>query len=214
MIHIVYGNELNEMPALANSMFTHRALQFRDRLGWKVHVDSNGHETDQYDGRNPLYLIIEQEDGSHGGSMRFLPTTESTMLNQSFNHLIEGEDICSPLIWECTRFCLAPTAEPLVSWRLLMGTIELGLEYGLMYIVGVFDKRMLRVYRRIGWSPEVIGEAMHDGSVTCAGLWPVTEEAYARLSSRGTISAMSSIPVLDQAQSKTVFDRHSTRAHP
>lgn len=207
MIHIVYGDELHEMPVLANSMFEHRTMQFRDRLNWDVHIDKNGHETDQYDEKNPLYLIAEQSDGSHGGSMRFLPTTESTMLNESFNHLIEGEEIRSPLIWECTRFCLAPNADPLISWKLLMGTLEMGLEYGLMYIVGVFDKQMLRVYRRIGWSPEVIGEADHEGSVTCAGLWPVTKEAYAVLSGRATIAAMSTIPVLDQANRDFIAER-------
>lgn len=199
MIHIVYGDELYEMPVLADSMFKHRANQFHDRLQWDVSIDENGHETDQYDEKNPLYLIAEQGDGSHGGSMRFLPTTEATMLNESFIHLVEGEEIRSPLIWECTRFCLAPNADPLISWQLLMGTLEMGLEYGLTYIVGVFDKKMLRVYRRIGWSPEVIGEANHDGAVICAGLWPVTEEAYAILSGRSTIAAMSTIPVLDQA---------------
>lgn len=197
-MYTVYGNELMEMPKLAHSMFRHRAMQFRDRLHWNVQVDENGHETDEYDAKNPMYLIVEQGEGRHAGSMRFLPTTEATMVNENFNHLIDGGEIRSPLIWECTRFCLAPDAHPRTSWKLLMGTIEIGLEYGLMYFVGVFDKRMLRVYRRIGWSPEVIGEAEHEGLLTCAGLWPVTEEAYSNLSNRGVIAGLSKIPVLDQ----------------
>ena len=42
--------------------------------------------------------------------MRFLPTTGDTMVNDHFCHLTGGVRIASPLIWECTRFCLAPEA--------------------------------------------------------------------------------------------------------
>ena len=45
-----------------------------DSSTWAVSVDENGWELDQYDQLNPLYVIWEEADGRHGGSMRTLPT--------------------------------------------------------------------------------------------------------------------------------------------
>jgi N-acyl-L-homoserine lactone synthetase len=37
-----------------------------------------GQERDRYDDLNPLYVIWQEHDGRHAGSMRFLPTTGRT----------------------------------------------------------------------------------------------------------------------------------------
>jgi len=55
-------------------------FQFKERLKWDVTVSEEGFETDEYDEMNPLYMIYEMPDGSHGGSMRNLPTTGDTMI--------------------------------------------------------------------------------------------------------------------------------------
>ncbi len=167
MIRYLYGGELSAFPKLRDTMFRHRAAQFRDRLGWDVTVDGQGWERDEYDALNPLYVVWEAPDGRHGGSMRFLPTTGATMINDHFPQLTGGARIASPLIWECTRFCLGPNAAPRVSAALMLGGLELGLRHGLSHAVGVFDARMVRVYRALGWSPEILGA--QDG--VAAGLW-------------------------------------------
>ncbi|HHS94793.1 MAG TPA: autoinducer synthase, partial [Rhodobacterales bacterium] len=110
MLRYVYGHDLGQFPHLAHSMFTDRAAQFKTRLGWDVQVNAAGEERDQYDDLDPLYVIWQREDGLHGGSMRFLPTTGRTMVNEHFAFLNDGAPITSPLIWECTRFCLSPKA--------------------------------------------------------------------------------------------------------
>ncbi len=102
MLRYIYGSDLHENPLLANTMFTDRAMQFRNRLGWDVAVDAQGHERDEYDTHNPLYVLWQRPDGRHGGSMRFLPTTGPTMVNDHFNDLTQGRVIHSPTIWECT----------------------------------------------------------------------------------------------------------------
>jgi acyl homoserine lactone synthase len=78
MLRYLYADQLDAFPKLRDSMFRDRADQFSERLGWEVSVDENGFEKDQYDALNPLYVIWEMPDGSHGGSMRFLPTTRRT----------------------------------------------------------------------------------------------------------------------------------------
>ena len=65
-------------------MFRDRAAQFKDRLDWDVTVDENGWEVDEYDRLNPLYIIWENAEGRHGGSVRIMPTVGRTMTNEHF----------------------------------------------------------------------------------------------------------------------------------
>ncbi len=189
MLRYVYADQLHQFPRLAQGMFRDRAVQFSARLGWEVSVDDDGNERDQYDDLNPLYILWERPDGTHGGSLRLLPTTGDTMLNDHFGHLTDGVTIQSPFIWECTRFCLAPGAEAHVSSALMLGVLELGLNAHLDHIVGVFDARMIRVYARVGWGPTVLGTEGEGRNAISAGLWPCDEGFRARLLSKAGISA-------------------------
>lgn len=171
MLRYLYADELVSYPKLRDTMFRDRADQFKGRLGWDVHVNRMGEERDEYDLMNPLYVIWQQADGSHGGSMRFLPTTGRTMVNDHFQDLSDGVKIESPLIWECTRFCLGANASARVSGALMLGGLELGLGHHLTHAVGVFDHRMVRVYRRLGWGPTVMGSSGQGRDAISVGLW-------------------------------------------
>ncbi|WP_099827241.1 acyl-homoserine-lactone synthase [Oceaniglobus indicus] len=187
MIRYIYGNGLSTYPRLRDSMFADRAAQFRHRLGWDVALDDAGRERDQYDALNPLYIIWERPDGLHGGSLRYLPTTGRTMLGEHFGHL--ADPVRDPLIWECTRFCLAPGAGGHVSAALMLGGLEVGLNLGLTHAVGVFDARMLRVYGRLGWPPAVLGRDGAGRDAICAGLWTYGPELRAALLARAGVSS-------------------------
>ncbi len=189
MLRYVYADELDTMPRLKKGMFKDRAAQFSQRLGWEVTVDADGYERDSYDDLNPLYIVWERPDGTHGGSLRLLPTTGDTMVNDHFTDLTDGVTIQSPLIWECTRFCLAPGAEANVSSALMLGVLEIGLHSHLDHIVGVFDARMIRVYARVGWGPTVLGTSGEGREAISAGLWPVEHSFRARLLSKAGVSS-------------------------
>lgn len=194
MIRFIYADELHTRPALRDSMFEDRATQFRDRLNWDVTVDEQGHETDDYDAENPIYVIWEQSDGSHGGSMRILPSTGRTMISDHFQHLMGDVRIESPLVWECTRFCLSPRlqggfrAVKPVSAALMLAGCELGIRFGLSHAVGVFDARMIRIYRAIGWAPEILGTQGQGAEAISAGLWPIDEAARDQIAARSGLS--------------------------
>ena len=188
MLRYIYGSELARYPILADTMFRDRAKQFKMRLGWDVRVNAAGHERDEYDDENPLYVIWQQADGSHGGSMRFLPTVGPCMVNDHFSHLTGGVRIESPLIWECTRFCLAPGAERRVSAAIALGAGELMAGFRLKHYVGVFDPRMQRIYRLLGLVPEVIGSAGEGHARIGVGLWEMDEAAFAPTLARVGIS--------------------------
>lgn len=199
MLRYLYADELDEFPKLRDTMFADRAAQFRDRLAWEVEVDAAGHERDSYDAMNPLYVIWQQACGRHGGSMRFLPTTGETMVNDHFTHLTGGVEIRHPLIWECTRFCLAGGADPQVSAALMLGGLEVGLGNHLTDAVGVFDARMMRVYRRLGWQPTLLGAAGRGRDAVSVGLWAFEASLRPGLLRRAGLSAELSLLWYDRA---------------
>ena len=188
MLRYIYGSDLHKHPKLAKEMFQDRADQFKTRLGWDVTVNAAGEERDEYDDLNPLYVIWETLDGGHGGSMRFLPTTGPVMVNDYFGHLMTGT-IRSPLIWECTRFCLNAQADSKVAAALMLGGGEIMRGFGVEHFVGVFDARMVRIYRMIGASPDVLGSEGQGRDRIAVGLWEFNAEAQAKVAARAGISA-------------------------
>ncbi|TCO73894.1 acyl-homoserine-lactone synthase [Rhodovulum euryhalinum] len=193
MLRYIYGSDLHKHPLLRDTMFRDRAIQFHERLGWDVSVNDKGEERDQYDALNPLYVIWEQPDGRHGGSMRFLPTTGRTMVNEHFLFATDGVRIESPLIWECTRFCLSPDAGREVAAGLVLGAGELMANFALEHFVGVFDPRMERIYRLYGVEPDVIGKAGEGKDQIGVGLWEMKPEAWPRTLSRLGITRETSL---------------------
>lgn len=190
MLRYLYADELHSYPLLRDTMFRDRGAQFHARLGWEVTFDEEtGQERDQYDEVNPLYVLWERPDGSHGGSMRFLPTTGDTMVNDHFLNLTDGVEIRSPFIWECTRFCLAPGAHGRVSAALMLGGLELGLRFSLSHAIGVFDARMVRVYRRLGWGPTILGCDGESRDAISVGLWAFEPELRPRLLKKAGVEA-------------------------
>lgn len=171
MLRYIYADSLHLFPRLRDSMFRDRATQFHGRLGWSVSVNDAGEERDEYDDQNPLYVIWQDPDGRHAASMRFLPTTGPTMVNDHFRHLTGGVTIASPLIWECTRFCLAPGADRRASAAIVLGAGEVMENFRLSHFVGVFDARMERIYRLLGVEPDVVGADGVGRKRTGVGLW-------------------------------------------
>lgn len=184
MIHFIYGADLwSEFPTAAAEMFRDRAEQFHRRLGWDVQVDAQGFERDEYDANNPLYVIFTDRAGRHAGSMRLLPTSGETMVNDIFPHLAGGK-IQSPRIWECTRFCLAPSAPATVAAALFLACAQIAKNFAVDSCLGVFDARMVRIYSRLGSSPEILGSEGHGRQKISVGLWHYCPQVEADLAEK------------------------------
>lgn len=180
MIRYVFAHELHKFPTLVDGMFRDRTSQFRDRMQWDVSVDAEGWERDQYDDLAPLYIIYENEDGTHGGSGRLMPTTGRTMIGEHFSHLTDGVVIQSPTIWEITRLCISPSVTTRreamkVTSSLLLAGIDAGLRFGIEFYVAVFDEPMLRVYKHLDFVPDVMGKSGEERRAICAGLWECSD---------------------------------------
>jgi len=191
MIRYLYGDQLARLPELHATMFRDRAALFSRRLGWPVTVDAEGFERDEFDALNPLYVIWQNELGQHGGSLRLLPTTGPTMANSVFTSLSDRLPISSPLIWEVTRFCVSDRQQGgiRISAALMLAALELGRGFHLEHALGVFDARMLRLYRRLGWTPDVIGTQGQGAARLCVGLWDFNAAPIVSLQQRACVDA-------------------------
>jgi acyl homoserine lactone synthase len=188
MLRYIYGTELANYPVLQATMHRDRARQFKDRLKWDVSVDARGWEYDEYDAINPLYVIWEEPGGRHGGSMRFLPTSGRTMVNEHFASLLDAQ-ITSPLIWECTRFCLSPDSSTRVAAALMLAGGELMRAFSLTHLLGVYDSRMIRIYNMIGAAPEVLGSTGQGKDQISVGLWPFRPQDRIAVLERAALSS-------------------------
>jgi acyl homoserine lactone synthase len=189
MLRYIYAEELNDYPKLRDTMFRDRATQFRERLKWDVYVDAQGYERDEYDALNPLYVVWIMSNGSHGGSMRVLPTTGRVMVTDHFSDVI-GHEIQSDHIWETTRFCLSPdlsTDGVQVSAALMLAGCQIGISQGLESMIAIFDPRMVRVYRRLGWPPQILGSLGEGRDRICAGAWTFDQQTLERMADQAGI---------------------------
>lgn len=190
MIYAVQGNTTTGYEKLVDDMFRLRARVFDERLGWEVQV-SNGRELDQFDLSNPLYLLSVGKEGQLNGCLRLLPTTGPNMLRDVFSGLLnDSKMICSPYIWESTRFCVAHSALEqrsgnnlnYTTGELLAGIVEVGMLAGLDYVVSVYDARMRRILRTAGCAALEVGTPKKFGKVkTYAGLFRINETTLKKI---------------------------------
>ncbi len=189
MIKILTRKDMLSETAAFNEMYSARAAIFSERLGWKVSV-VDGYEIDDYDRQHdPVYIVSHSSDGMLTGSLRLLPTTGDTMLGLEFRDFFDPVvDVKSPTVWECTRFCIHPTARSTPGSRpaveLLHALCALALRCGITHIVGVYEAAMVGVYRRIGWSPELLAISRPEIGRLMVGMWAVSDRTEHELARR------------------------------
>jgi acyl homoserine lactone synthase len=193
MIAVIDQHNSHEHPHLVDEMFRLRARIFRDRLGWDVRV-TDGMERDRFDDEGPVYVIYADPRGARViGSLRLLPTTGPTLLAEMFGDTLpDAVGLCSPSIWECTRFCLDETLVgdingqglALASGILFAALGEVALAAGIQSILANFDATMRRLYRRIGCEVEILGRTDRYGRPVYLGLFPVSEAILRRVKAK------------------------------
>jgi acyl homoserine lactone synthase len=193
MIVVIERHNAHKYPSLLDQMFQMRARVFGDRLGWDVQV-TDGRERDKYDDASPVYLLnIDEKKQKVVGSMRLLPTTGPTLLEDFFSDTLPpSAQLCDPTIWECTRFCLDEkllargNREELqfASSALIIALGEVALRAGIQSILGNFDSTMLRLYRQIGCKVDVMGSTSRYGRAVFLGSFPISLSIVSKLKRR------------------------------
>ncbi|MFZ2102545.1 MAG: acyl-homoserine-lactone synthase [Oricola sp.] len=192
MFFLVQATDYNRHRRLLDQMFRLRKRVFSDELGWSVPVIGDM-ERDGYDDLSPAYLLWTDEDRTTlYGSLRLLPTTGPTLLNDVFRATYPNDvDLCHPVIWEGTRMCIdaeeIALSMPEVCAQdamamMLLALGECALEHGIQTLVSNYEPHMKRIYNRAGAPLTEIGKADGYGRrPVCCGLFEV---------SRATIEGM------------------------
>lgn len=185
MIRVVQGNQRARYPREIDAMHRLRRKVFHDRMGWDVAVIRQW-EIDGFDVFDPLYLLSIDHNDRVVGSLRLLPTTGFTMINDVFADLLpDGNPIHSPLIWESSRFSVDHEADvPIGPNGISRATAELGLamnqigmRLGLSHIVTVYDAIVHRTLRKARCAGEPIGAPKRiGGTLAYAVFYEVSAE--------------------------------------
>lgn len=173
MLKFLYRDQLHFYPTLRDTMFRDRTAAAKAGLGGEIQNPSQDAAQNRCDDLNPLYVILQRWDGSHGGSQWFLPAAALGFGMVEFTDLIAVRCSQNPVLWASTRLCLAPEANPMTAAAVMLGAAELMAHLGQRHIVGIFDARMARLYRSIGIHLKVIAWRAKGRRALCLGLWSV-----------------------------------------
>lgn len=187
MFILVQESEYGRHRTLLNKMYGLRKKVFFDELQWDVSVDETG-ERDRYDDLGPAYLMwCDQDRSTLYGSLRLLPTTGPTLLNDVFRRTYSPDlDLCHPSIWEGTRMCIDAEAieadMPQIGARsamvhMLVALAECALEKGISMLVSNYEPHMKRIYQQAGAPLSEVGRADGFGRrPVCCGLFGVDQD--------------------------------------
>lgn len=104
MLTTIMGTAGELQPDLEQALAAYRYRVFVQELGWPLPVE-NGHERDDFDRPDTLYVIARLSEGDLCGCARLLPTDKPYLLAEVFPELMGGHELPrSPMVWELSRF--------------------------------------------------------------------------------------------------------------
>jgi acyl homoserine lactone synthase len=163
MITCVTCENLHEFGSLWHRQFLLRHEGFIERQDYDVRT-YRGMEYDQYDTPATSYLVYHTDAGEVLGVNRLTPVTHGCMLQDLWPHLVEDQSLfTSPAVWEGTRYCISKDVAPELRQRIIhemaIAYLELGLEKGLDWIIGMMPTYIFRsVFERPGIVMRYLGE--------------------------------------------------------
>lgn len=190
MIQLITQQAWASSPELRSEVFAFRHRVFRTRLGWDVN-SYDKMEFDEFDALLPIYMLARDEAGTLRGLWRLLPTTGPYMLRNVFSYLLDGRP--APRreeTWEISRFAFSPAsfgrdgiwAFNQITCRLLCSLCEFGLERGITEVVGVYDRPLMLVLKRLGCAPNWMSEPRKIGNTQAiAASYDITAAALRNL---------------------------------
>jgi len=172
MLHVVTGADRNHFATPLAQMHRDRKSVFIDRLGWRLPVTDGEFEIDQFDSDAAVYLLATDDQGTHTGSLRLLPTVGPHLLSEVFSDLCDAGVPRGSDIWEITRLCTAPNLADPRSTRqaLLLGVVEYALLAGIRRYTCVTHVPYLNAVLAVGWNCAPLGLPREDAGVTVGAI--------------------------------------------
>ena len=176
-----------------------RANVFRTRLSWNVRC-VDGRELNEFDKRNPTYLIAQSSRGEKADRVRLFSAIGQTMSATGFPQFLPEQDRAAhPRVVESSRFCGDTGIEEgqnhgsvhLATLTILAGIVEWWLSKGYSQFVTTTDICLERILDRVGWrlrrlsNPHLINETR-----SIAGSLPTDRSTFERLRPEGYQSSL------------------------
>jgi len=170
---------------------SYRHKVFVENLGWDLH-SQDGHEQDQFDRPDTLYVAARNDEGEICGCARLLPTTRPYLLSEVFPQLLNGATPPNSAdIWELSRFATvdfnSPDRSPLrqmsseTAIGLLQASIDCASKQGAKRLITVSPLGIERLLRNAGFKAHRAGPPMRiDGHLIFACWIEVSDSASSK----------------------------------
>lgn len=182
----MFAGTASELPAgMEGRLGLYRYGVFVEELGWNLPAPC-GHERDQFDRDDTVYVVAEDERGQVTGCARLLPTTRHFLLGEIFPQLMNGLPVpCSPEVWELSRFSTRPgdsaagltREEQRHRFRLLFRVlVEAAMDRGATRLITFTALGVERILRQIGIHAHRVGPPQPIDGKPVIALWIELDE--------------------------------------
>lgn len=161
-INIINGKRNNIPASLLRGMYRLRHQVFNKKLHWDVQ-DFGELEIDQFDYRNPNYILAKDITENVIGCWRLIPSTEKYMLEEVFNFMLGSFSLPKDQrIWELSRFAVvdrkfSDQALSRVTVLMIKEIIDFALKKNISAYLAVTSIGVERLMKSVGIPMERIG---------------------------------------------------------
>ncbi|MQR00859.1 acyl-homoserine-lactone synthase [Glaciimonas soli] len=180
-MNVISGTADRLSNELCSKMSSYRHKVFVETLKWDLDC-KNGHELDQFDRQDTVYVVSQDDLGQVNGCARMLPTNNPYLLGDVFPELMNGLPLPnSPDIWELSRFAAVDfnqrTSSALgqfssdIAVSLLQESIACAAARGAKRIITVSPIGIERLLRKAGFHAHRAGPPMVIGGHPIFACW-------------------------------------------
>ena len=165
MLDIVTPENRHLYTDQLEDMFRMRHRAAVQEMGWRIDVDAQGRDVDEFDYPNTVYVLYFNADGSVGACARLNPTTRPHLLSEVFPDMcVEGVPM-GPKIWEYSRYLIERSGktqqEYIRAWMLVSQAVnEWCIDNDVEQVTWLAVKRMYGMSTRL-WKTRPLGPARY-----------------------------------------------------
>ncbi len=147
MIHVVTKQNRELYSDALEDMFKMRYRAAVEEMGWRIDIDENGRDIDEFDYPDTVYMLYFNDDGSVGACGRLNPSTRPHLLSEVFPDMCEGGAPQSETIYEYSRYLVERKGksqkEFMKAWMLITQAVnEYCIEQGIHSVSWLARKRL------------------------------------------------------------------------
>ncbi len=147
-MRIISGVRHQLAAHLPSALGRYRQRIFIQQLGWPLASGPHQQqEQDQFDQQETVYVIALNDEGQICGCARLLPTTQPTLMQEVFPHLMQDHLPRSRQIWELSRFS---SDGPAITRPLIDAVLACAAELGVVRLIALSPVGVERLLSRWG----------------------------------------------------------------